>query len=86
MNPGKEYSMIKRFCDICHSHLDATNIIDDTEIGPGIVTDSTAQDKNKCIRIAGVVMDDNNDDVCKYCIIDAINKHDDRPQGMDTNE
>lgn len=75
--------MIKRFCDVCGEELTKSN------------TPSSGTEKN---RVGCVVQGKtgrltvevhhaidcmwDGGDVCKYCIIDAVNKADDRPKAV----
>jgi len=73
--------MIKRYCDCCGVEIIDSNKIDDDKFR--LATEVKTKDKTKSpLRIQVITAKDNcwNDgDFCKYCIIDAVNRLDDRP-------
>ena len=75
--------MIRRFCDVCDNELTDENSISGAkgrlqrlcnESFPGIDTEVMFE------VTTGHKGTWNSGDFCKYCVIDAINKLDDRPR------
>jgi len=72
--------MIRRFCDVCDNELTSENAVTGekgrltSEVHPkagGLLMFEVATGHNGTW---------NGGDFCKYCVIDAINKLDDRPR------
>lgn len=69
--------MTKYFCDICGEPIDDSNHVKGDRLSgkrPG------KYGTLKFEVITGLNMGSNNGCFCKYCIIDAVNHLDDRPQ------
>ena len=78
--------MIKRFCDICEAEIDDRN---DPKIGSDTYRlNATIQGKYKPTGATKLKVEiltsldgtSNKGDFCKYCILDALYKLDDRPK------
>lgn len=73
--------MIKRYCDCCGAEIDAHNKVDGDH--SRLTGEVRKPGGPVMLRVAVITAKDNtwNDgDFCKYCVIDAINRADDRPK------
>lgn len=73
--------MIRRYCDCCGDEIVSKNKINDA--GFRLTGEITKADSSSTLKVEVITAKDNtwNDgDFCKYCVIDAINKADDRPR------
>ena len=78
--------MIRRFCDVCDNELtDENSIVGAAGRLQRLSNDSTPGGAGKLMFevITGTVGGTwNSGDFCKYCVIDAINKLDDRGRAV----
>ncbi|RLI63016.1 MAG: hypothetical protein DRO67_06445 [Candidatus Asgardarchaeum californiense] len=72
--------MIKRYCDKCGDEIIDKNKIEKNAFRTTIRTDNS----NIALMQIEIIPSKNfvwaDSDLCKYCVIDAINKLDDRPK------
>lgn len=75
--------MIKRFCDICGNEITRGNsIVSETpggRLGAKIKKNGAELKVEMLTSVDGTA---NKGDVCKYCVLDALYKLDDRPQAV----
>ena len=72
--------MIKTFCDICDKEITKDNEYEG-EISEVCFTKGQIRQTISCSIVTHFSHPDN--DICKYCLIDAINKLDNRPKCED---
>ena len=73
-------AMIKRYCDCCEAEILKYNQVDNKNHR---LTAEIRKSNNTLFKVEVITALDtkwNKGDFCKYCIIDAINKADDRPR------
>lgn len=69
--------MVKYFCDYCENEIDDDNRIDGDRLKTQITADSYTLSIEIITGLNGVA---NAGHFCKYCVIQAVNKLDDRPK------
>jgi len=76
--------MKKTFCDHCGTEIDTRNCVSN---GAGLITESKKIGSPTLhIQIMlGKASEKVDGDFCKYCVIDAIDKLDDRPKQLHNN-
>lgn len=72
--------MIRRFCDVCDKELTSENAVTEEKTRLTSETHPNAGGLLMFEVITGQNGTWNSGDFCKYCVIDAINKLDDRPR------
>lgn len=73
--------MIRKYCDICEKEITSDNTVTSSAGYPRLSTAIYSPDK--AVKLTVELIQYKNDtsntgDFCKYCIIDAFNKFDDR--------
>jgi hypothetical protein len=76
--------MIKRFCDICKEEITTENRIDGDRMKTELRCASNIKDAQDSILKVEVMTSHNQvtnaGDFCKYCVLKALYKLDDRPK------
>lgn len=76
--------MIKRFCDVCGAEITDENKVafsDGPERLRAEVKQKGVNGNSLVVQVMTALNNTSNDgDFCKYCILDALYKLDDRPQ------
>lgn len=73
--------MIRIFCDVCGDEVTDGNIPREGENGKRVACE--VRGKTGILKVevmTGINGTWNGGDVCKYCVIDAVNQADDRPR------
>lgn len=69
--------MIRYFCDYCEKEIDNNNRID----GDRLKTEITSRQNFMTVEVVTSTADMAKDcHFCKYCVIEAVNRLDDRPK------
>jgi hypothetical protein len=73
--------MIRRYCDCCGNEVTSQNYID--KEGERLTGEVRKQGGPVLLKVKVITAKDgdcNYGDFCKYCVLDAIYKNDDRPK------
>ena len=78
--------MKRYFCDVCGSEIGDENAQCAGSTGNRVAAEVIGKHGKLSVEVHAAINDTwNAGDVCKYCIIDAVNRADDRPSGLAAN-